>query len=307
MGRHLGSLLLRIDGRCLAVDDVVVDAVLDVGGPVRHAEDPLRIGFVLREQQGHVAFAIQVALAQVGIDRLHDALPRRAVGLKEGRSVGTGMPGPLVAEPERRQNVQFGRFRTAIVNRDLNQNVFRRTFGVLDEYVEVAILIEHARIDQLVLHFLPATAAAGLDEIGVGERRLRILVKVLHVRMRRSAVEIEVVLLDILAVIALAVGQSEQAFLEDRVLAVPQGHGKAETLLVVGNPGQPVFAPAVGARSGLIVREVVPGVAALAVIFADGSPLPFAQIGPPFFPGSLLLLRFLESNLFVGHDAPLGC
>ena len=173
-----------------------------------------------------------------------------AVGPEESRPVGTAMPGPLVPEPERRQDVHLGRFGAAIVDRDLNQNVFRRTFGVLDEYVEVAILIEHARIDQFVLHFLAAAAAAGLDEIGVWERRLRILVEILHVRMGRSAVEIEIVLLDILAVIALAIGQSKEAFFEDRVLAVPKGHGKAETLLVVGNSGQTVFAPAVGARYG---------------------------------------------------------
>ena len=50
---------------------------------------------------------------------------------------------------------------------------------------------------------------------------MRILVQVPHVRVRRSAVEIEVAFLDILAVIALAVGQSEETFLENRILAVP--------------------------------------------------------------------------------------
>ena len=221
--------------------DIVVDAVLDVGGSVGNAEDPLGVGFVLREQQGHVAFAIQVSLAQIGIDRLDDTLPRCAVGLEESRPVGTAVPGPLVAEPERRQDVHLGRFGAAIVDRDLNQDVFRGRLGILDEDVEVAILVEHAGIDQFVLHFLPAAAAAGLDKIGVRECRLRILVEVLHVRMRRRAVEVEVVFLDVLAVIALAVGQAEQAFLEDRVLSIPQGQGEAQPLLVVGNarPARP--------------------------------------------------------------------
>ena len=100
---------------------------------------------------------------------------------------------------------------------------------------------------------MPAPAAAGLDEVGVGERRLRILVEVLHVRVGRRAVEVEVVLLDVLAVIALAVGQAEQPLLEDRVLAVPQGQREAEPLLVVGDAGQAVLAPAIGARAGLVV------------------------------------------------------
>jgi hypothetical protein len=37
----------------------------------------------------------------------------------------------------------------------------------------------------------------------------------------RCVIEVKVVLLDILAVIAFAVGEAEQAFLQDRVAAVP--------------------------------------------------------------------------------------
>ena len=158
--------------------------------------------------------------------------------------------------------MQFGRFRSAVVHGDLDQNVFGEVLGVLHEDVEVAILIEHAGVEQLVLELVPAPAAVRLHKVGVGIGRLRILVQVLHVRMRRRAVEVEVVLLDILAVIAFAVGQSEQPFLENRVLAVPQGQGEAEPLLVVGDAGQTVFTPAIGSRAGLIVGEVIPGIAA---------------------------------------------
>ena len=214
------------------------------------------------------------------------------------------MPGPLIAEPERRQDVQLGRLGAAVVDGDLDQDVFGRLLGVFDEHVEVAILVEHAGVEQFVLELVAAAAAAGLDEVGVGEGRLRILVEVLHVRMGRRAVEVEVVFLDILAVIALAVGQAEQAFLEDRVLAVPQGEREAEPLLVVGDAGQAVLAPAIGAGAGLVVAEVVPGVAAFAVVLADGSPLAFAEVRPPFLPGGFLGTRFVESNLFCGHESP---
>ena len=184
--------------------------------------------------------------------------------------------------------MQLGRLRAAVVDRDLDQDVFGRFLGVFDEHVEVAILVEDAGVEQFVLEFVAAAAAAGLDEIGVRKGRLRILVEVLHVRMGRRAVEVEVVLLDVLAVIAFAVGQAEQAFLEDRVLAVPQGQREAEPLLVVGDAGQAVLAPAVGAGAGLVVGEVVPGVAALAVVLADGAPLAFAEVRAPLFPGGLL-------------------
>ena len=63
--------------------------------------------------------------------------------------------------------------------------------------------------------------------------------------------------------------------------------GEAEPLLVVGDAGQAVLAPAVGARAGLIVGEVVPGVSVPTVILPHRAPLPLAQVGPHFFQGVL--------------------
>ena len=51
MHGSLRSALLRIDGVFLAMDDVIVDAVLDIGAAVRHAEDSLRVGLVFREEE----------------------------------------------------------------------------------------------------------------------------------------------------------------------------------------------------------------------------------------------------------------
>ena len=121
--------------------------------------------------------------------------------------------------------------------------------------------------------------------------------------MGRRAVEVEVVLLDVLAVVALAVGQAEEPLLEDRVLAVPQGQGEAEPLLVVGDAGDAVLAPAIGARAGLVVGEVVPGVAVLAVVLAHGAPLALAEVRPPLLPGSLLSRASSSriSSAFIGH------
>ena len=86
-----------------------------------------------------------------------------------------------------------------------------------------------------------------------------------------------------------------------RVLAVPEGQAEAEALLVVGNAGDAVFAPAVGARAGVIVGEEVPGVAVLAVVLAHGAPLPFAEVRSPLLPGGLLLARLVQSDLFCCH------
>jgi hypothetical protein len=46
------------------------------------------------------------------------------------------------------------------VDRDLDQDVLRALLGVLEEDVEVAVVVEDAGVEQLVLELLPATAAA---------------------------------------------------------------------------------------------------------------------------------------------------
>ena len=65
--------------------------------------------------------------------------------------------------------------------------------------------------------------------------------------MRGGAVQVEGVFHDILAVVALAVGEPEEALLEDGIFAVPQGRGETEALLVVGEPGIDQISP-LGAR-----------------------------------------------------------
>ena len=135
-----------------------------------------------------------------------------------------------------------------------------------------------------------------------GNSRCGILVQILHVGVRRRAVDVEVVLLDVLAVVALAVGEPEQPLFQDRVPLVPERERKAQPLLVVGDSAQAVFAPPVGARARLVVREVVPRVAVLAVVLADRAPLPLAEVGSPFLPRDARLARVVQPFLFRDVD-----
>ena len=121
--------------------------------------------------------------------------------------------------------------------------------GVLDEDVEVAVVVEDAGVEQLELRLVLAAAAVLLDQPGVGKLALRILVEHLQVGVRRRGVEVVVELLHVLAVVALAVGQAEQALLEDRIAAVPQRQRQAQPLLVVADAGDAVLAPAIGAAA----------------------------------------------------------
>ena len=83
-------------------------------------------------------------------------------------------------------------------------------------------------------------------------------------------VQVEVILLDIFAMVALGAGQAEQPLLEDGVLPAPERQRETEPLLVVADAGQAVLIPAIDARARVIVRKIFPGVAIRAVIFAPG-------------------------------------
>src|SRR5947209_1762196 len=123
--------------------------------------------------------------------------------------------------------------------------------------------------------------------------------------MRRRRVEVEVVLLHVLAVIAFAVRETEQPFLEDCVAAIPQCDAETQPLLVIGYTGNTVLAPAIGTRARVIVREEVPRIAVLAVILTNGAPLPLAQIRAPFFPGRFIGFRLGEPLVFRSHGISL--
>ncbi|MER5689761.1 hypothetical protein [Streptomyces sp. NPDC002205] len=129
---------------------------------------------------------------------------------------------------------------------DLDQQVLGAGLGVLDAHVEVAVFVEGSRGQQLVLEVPAAPGPVGGHQIVVRERLLRVLVEVLHVPVGGRRVEVEVVLLDVLPVIALGVGQAEHPLLDDRIPAVPQREREAQSLLVVADARDAVLAPAVG-------------------------------------------------------------
>src|SRR5215813_13628039 len=190
-------------------------------------------------------------------------------------------PRPEVAEPQGRQYVDLSLGGSAIGYADLDQHVCRRGFCVLDEYVEIPVFIEYAGVEQFVFGSCLTAAPVGLYQIQIRIFILGIFIQILHIRVGRGAVEVIVILLDVLPVIGLAIGQAVHPLLEDRVLAVPQGERKAQSLLVVADTGEAVLAPVIGARPGLIMSEVVPRIAVLAIVLADRAPLALAQIRPP--------------------------
>src|SRR5580704_2561702 len=142
----------------------------------------------------------------------------------------------------------------SIAYADFDQQVVGRRLCVFNKYVEVAVVVKNAGVQQLVFLFVARALAVGIDEVGVRIGAVRVLVEVLHVRVGGSASEVKVVLLYVLAMIAFAVGQAEKPLLKDRILAVPQRNREAQHAMNVANPGQTVFAPTVCARARLVMR-----------------------------------------------------
>lgn len=159
----------------------------------------------------------------------------------------------------------------AAVNRDSSRYRDRNPAQTnLDEDVPVAVVVERIRVGDLKLGNVAAAVGRLADELLVRVRPLRVLVQHLHVRVGRRRVEVPVQLLDVLAVVALVSGRSEQALLQDRVDAVPQGEREAEAGVVVRHAGDTVLTPAVRTRPRVVVREMRPGISVARVVLADG-------------------------------------
>src|ERR1700730_2993061 len=76
-----------------------------------------------------------------------------------------------MAEPNSRQQIQTSRIRPAIDDGDTNQDVFDIRLGVLDENIKIAVLVEDARVQQLVLRVRTAAPLISVESSRIGETR----------------------------------------------------------------------------------------------------------------------------------------
>ena len=288
---HLRPLVVGVHRLAPPADDGLVDAILHVRRGVRAA--PKRrsaVRLVLREQE-------RLASASPSASTYHHRSPRwrcspcTATVLfveasRKRRLRRPALPRPRVAVPQVREEVDRRRLRPPIRRDDPAEDVLLVDLRVLDLDVEIAARFERIaeRVDQLELRVVPPAPPVLGDEFAVGESDLRVLVEHPHVAVRRRAVEVEVVLLHVLAVVALVAGQPEEALLEDGVALVPEGDAEAHVLEAVTEAAERVLVPAIRAAAGVVVREVFPRLPVRAVVLADGPPGPVADVGSPLLP-----------------------
>src|SRR6266478_277198 len=194
------------------------------------------------------------------------------------------------------------RFESAIVCGDTNEDIFRGSFGVLDDHIEISIFGEDASIEQLKFGILFRTAPVFLDQLSIGVSALRIFVKEFHVGVRGCAVKVEVILLYIFAMVSFVARQTEQPLLENGIGLVPKSETETNELVAVTDRGKTIFVPAIGARTSVIVRKIFPCLSGRAVVLANRSPRAIADVGAPALPMCFVCTCFIESFFFGIHS-----
>src|SRR6516162_1423948 len=144
---------VKSDGLGVAMDDIIVDAVLEVlTGRTEPAQSP-GIRLVLTEQKLWKAVAIKPQSRQPRmIDRDRMIVITDELWLHRIR-----LPRPCITRPELRQDVQRRRLSRAIGDRNPHQDVVDIGLGVFDLDIKISVLVEHSGVDQLELRLaLPA-------------------------------------------------------------------------------------------------------------------------------------------------------
>ena len=95
--------------------------------------------------------------------------------------------------------------------------------------------------------------------------------------------------------VAFVACQPENALLQNRVAAVPECQRETDVLMPVADSSDAVFIPAIRFGAGMVVRQILPGGAAFAVIFTNCSPRALTEVGSPSLPVCNAPLRLLQA------------
>ena len=157
MGGGLGALAVGRHDAGKAVHHEVPDPVLERPG-IMCAIKPVCVGFVLAEQQGVAAFHAEAPAAPARVLRQHRPVRH---GAQQGARTAA-VPGPPVARPKMRQDVQWRRDWAVVAGGDLPQDVLRPGLRPLHRHVEVPG-VHHAAVGDLPFRAGQPAAAVLLD------------------------------------------------------------------------------------------------------------------------------------------------
>ncbi len=151
---RLRPRFLRVHRIASALDDVLVEGVLDVRRTVGRVEQPRRVRLVLREQEPgrpplRPGVGGETEPAEGGVLREE----RTFAGVTDPRlrpvPFPRAPPGPGVPEPEGRQEIERGRLGPAVGRGHPDQDVVRGSFRVLRDDIEISPSVEDAGVPHL--------------------------------------------------------------------------------------------------------------------------------------------------------------
>ena len=305
--RSLGADVFGVH-RVGATQDVVVDAVLRIGrrGLRLLTPDCRRIGFVVAEQGGWLGTIRRRPCRELIGTGAPVLGAHRATGHGDGRhrpAVASEIPG--VSKPHVRKHVQSFGVRTGIRDANPHGNVSGMRLGVVNVNNPVPILVEDARVEQLVLSLRTIPRGVRAAQVVVRKFPLRVVVSPTQPRVRGSGIAVPPILLGVFAVVALRTRQSEHPLLEVRVTAVPQCEAHTQVLPEGGDTRHAVFVPPIGARHRVVVREVVPGITVSGIVLAHRSPRTLRKVRAPLVPRSGIF-GSVQQPSGIGHTLALA-
>src|SRR5512144_1583991 len=111
--------------------------------------------------------------------------------------------------------MQLGRLWPTVMGGEAHVDLFRACLAVDYLDIEVSATLEDAGVEKVERRAVAVATGILLDHPFIRIGGLRIFVEVVQVTVGGRSIDVEVVLLDVLAAIALRPGQPEGAFLEE--------------------------------------------------------------------------------------------
>src|SRR5262245_25435405 len=144
MSGGFGSCATFCDGVLAAGDNVIMEGVLEGAFDIVHSEEAREVRFIFAEANFWRTVAIEPIAAKAVLPSLNGGIAGRHQARLRGR---LDSPRPAVAKPKLWQQVQGREIRSAVVRGNAHQDVGRRGLGIFDKYIEVAVVVEDARVE----------------------------------------------------------------------------------------------------------------------------------------------------------------
>src|SRR6185437_11124475 len=198
--------LLEIDRVSMTVDNIFLDAVLEISSSCFGAIQPLQVGLIVAKKI--ILRFVRVEIPFSEIPMLQHDMP--FIGGHHPWFVFIGAPAPGISEPDGRKDMHGRRILSPVMNGYPDEDILHIRLGIFDKNVEIAVLVEDTRVYQLELRLLPRPSSVFINQPLIGKSLMRILVEHLHVAVGGRGVQVVLQFLYVFAMIAFIAGETEQ-------------------------------------------------------------------------------------------------